>query len=68
MVGHFKIVAKLEFNCSSRAKIQGVEQRKKGKRDSNPRMTTREDIKDEDLKRELKKGSVLNSYFSTDQT
>jgi hypothetical protein len=68
MVGHFKIVAKLEFNCSSRVKIQGVGQRKKGKRDSNPRMTTREDIKDEDLKRELKKGSVLNSYFSTDQT
>ncbi|MGB8450580.1 MAG: hypothetical protein WCE25_12750 [Nitrososphaeraceae archaeon] len=32
----------------------------------NPRIKIRDDIKDEDLKRELKDGAVLISYSSSD--
>jgi hypothetical protein len=39
--------------------------RKKGKRGSNPRIKTRDDIKDEDLKRELREGAQLISYSSS---
>ena len=51
-----------------KGKIQSIGQRKKGKRGNNPRLeATRDDIQDEDLKRELKDGAVLVSYSSTDQ-
>jgi hypothetical protein len=49
-----------------KGKIQGVGQRKKVKRGNNPRIKTRDDIKDEDLKRELKDGAQLVSYSSSD--
>jgi hypothetical protein len=52
-----------------KGKIQGIGQRKKGKRGNNPRLkptTNRDDIKDEDLKRELKDGAQLVSYSSSD--
>jgi len=49
-----------------KGKIQGVDQRKKVKRGNNPRIKTRDDIKDEDLKRELKDGAQLVSYSSSD--
>jgi hypothetical protein len=48
-------------------KIQGIGKKKGRGRGNNPRIkATRDDIKDEDLKRELKDGAVLVSYSSTD--
>jgi hypothetical protein len=48
------------------AKIQGVMKKKKA-RGNNPRLkTTRDEIKDPDLIRELKDGAQLLSYSSTD--
>jgi ribosomal protein S27AE len=56
-------------NPFDKGKIRSIGQRKKVKRGSNPRLkvtTSRDDIKDEDLKRELKDGAQLVSYSSTD--
>jgi transcription elongation factor Elf1 len=49
-------------------KIQGIEKKRKVKgRGNNPRLkTTRDEIKDPDLIRELKDGAQLISYYSTD--
>ena len=50
-----------------KAKIQGVGKKKKRGRGNNPRIkTTRDEIKDPDLIRELKDGAQLISYSSTD--
>lgn len=48
-------------------KVQGIEKKKKRlQRGSNPRLkTTRDEIKDEDLMRELKSGALLISYSFT---
>jgi len=54
-------------NPFDKGKIQSIGPRKKGKRGSIPRLkATRDDIKDEDLKRELKDGAQLISYSSSD--
>jgi hypothetical protein len=54
-------------NPFDKGKILSIGPRKKGKRGNNPRLkSTRDDIKDEDLKIELKDGVVLISYSSTD--
>jgi hypothetical protein len=49
-----------------KGRIQGVRKRKNNGRGNNPRIKTRDDIKDEDLKRELKDGAQLVSYSSSD--
>jgi hypothetical protein len=51
-----------------KGKIQSIGHRKKRGRGNNPRVKTtgRDDIKDEDLKRELKDGAQLMSYSSSD--
>jgi hypothetical protein len=52
---------------SGKPHIQGIEKKKKRTgRGNNPRIKPREEIKDEDLKRELKDGAILVSYSSTD--
>jgi hypothetical protein len=54
-------------NPFDKGKIQSIGQRKKGKRGNNPRIrTTRDEIKDPDLIRELKDGAQLISYSSSD--
>jgi hypothetical protein len=57
-----------EPSDGKQAKSQGIEKKRKTKgRGSNPRLgTTRDDIKDEDLRRELRSGAMLVSYYSTD--
>jgi hypothetical protein len=46
--------------------MQGVEKEKKRtRRGHNPRIKQRDEIKDEDLRRELKGGAQLISYSST---
>jgi len=60
-------IVEAQTNPFGKSKIQGIEKRKKARgRGNNPRIKQREEIKDEDLKRELKDGSVLLSYSSTD--
>lgn len=49
-----------------KGKTNGVGKRKNKGRGNNPRIKTRDDIKDEDLKRELRDGAVLISYSSSD--
>ena len=49
-----------------KGKTKSIGMRKKGKRGNNPRIKIRDDIKDEDLKRELKDSTVLISYLSSD--
>ncbi len=51
-----------------KGKVVGIEKRKKGKggRGNNPRLKTRDDIKDDDLQRELRSGAELVSYSSSD--
>ena len=49
-----------------KGKTKSIGMRKKGKKGNNPRIKIRDDIKDEDLKRELKDGAVLISYSSSD--
>jgi len=57
-----------EPSDGKQAKIQGIEKKRKAKgRGNNPRIkTTRDEIKDPDLIRELKDGAQLISYSSSD--
>lgn len=53
-----------EAMTGPKGKVQKVEKKHKHRvgRGNNPRMKPREDIKDEDLKKELRSGNVLLSY------
>jgi len=60
-------IVEAQTNPFGKSKVQGIERKRKSKgRGNNPRINTRDEVKDEDLKRELKSGSVLISYSSTD--
>jgi hypothetical protein len=60
-------IVEAQTNPFGKSKIQGIEKRNKRRgRGNNPRIKPREEIKDEDLQRELKDGAVLVSYSSTD--
>jgi hypothetical protein len=60
-------IVKVHTNPFGKSKIQGIERKKKRTgRGNNPRIKPTEQIKDEDLQRELKDGAVLVSYSSTD--
>lgn len=60
-------VIKAKDNPFDKGKIKGVEKRKKiSKRGNNPRVKQHEDMKDEDLQRDLKSGSILVSYSSSE--
>lgn len=48
------------------AKVQGIGRKKNKGRGNNPRIKTRDEIKDPDLIRELKDGAQLISYSSSD--
>jgi len=55
-------VVKAQTNPFGNSKVQGIEKGKKRKgRGNNPRIKASEEIKDEDLKRELKGGAQLVS-------
>jgi hypothetical protein len=53
---------------SNKGKLRGIENKKKVRgRGNNPRLnTSRDEIKDEDLKRELRECAELISYSSSD--
>ena len=58
-----KYLARFKTN---KKKIRGIERKKKHTgRGNNPRIKPTEQIKDENLQRELKDGAVLVSYSST---
>ncbi|MDP9197086.1 MAG: hypothetical protein M3O24_00785 [Thermoproteota archaeon] len=50
----------------SKSTIRGITNKKKRQRGTNPRINTRDEITDDDVKRELKAGRILVSYSSTD--
>jgi hypothetical protein len=53
---------------SNKGKLRGIQtkKRKQKGRGNNPRITQSDEIKDEDLKRELREGAQLISYSSSD--
>jgi hypothetical protein len=55
-----------EPSDGKQGRIQSVTRKKRTGRGNNPRIKTRDDIKDPDLIREIKDGAQLTSYTSSD--